>query len=477
MGKGFFSGIIAGLLVSFGFFLVLSTMVPIKVPAPAPAEQPADNVETAAAEREQQSSDTEATAEQVSEAADSSVETADVAATETPAEQPEAAAAPVPMPKPDTQRPQTSVVNSVDLPGGSSFSAPETPAGTETGGSDSTPLANTKSAALPQVTDDPTQAPEAPSAGAGAVPENVTDTDPVRPSPAVPAPVAPVGESLPSTPESPGIVRKAVPGVTIVQPNVEVNRLPSIEAEETEAGSEEQSEAAPSVDEAAQPTGIALNDNAVAFEAMPGKPVLALVLRDIGGGGVDVSAWSEVDIPITFAVDPSREDAAETAQAYRNAGHEVVLLATGLPQGATAQDLEVNLAKYLADVPGAVALMPDITSQKPFSQPLIRQLVSIASQSGHGVVVDGTGLGGGQGLRDDVPLARVSRIFDADGEDATTQRRLLDRASFDAAQNRSGVVFGHTYPWTFVTVQEWAKAGPEGDVQLAPLSAVLNARP
>ncbi len=464
MGRGFLSGIIAGLLVSFGFLLVLSTMVPMK-PTPQPEKPATAPAETATQDAVSEEAAPVASSETVTPEQEAPTTTEESSAPTAPV------AAPVtPMPEAPEPRQQTNVVSDVEVPGKSGFDdqptasdAPEAVAA-RTDSDDSAPSANTQSAAMPEVSDNISVSPETPEATSPASPELTLESDPVLPSPAVPAPVEPETELAPTTPQ--GIVRKAAPGKTISSPNVAVDRLPSI-------GSATE----PEPEEPAQVEGKALDVNAEPAEIIVGKPMVSLVLRDIGGGGVDISAWKDVNFPVTFAIDPVRPDAVEVARAYREAGFEVVLLASGLPEGATPKDLEIAMGEYLTRVPVAVALMTDITAPKPFPQSLVKQLIAIADDSGHGVVTGGKGLGATSQVRagSDVPVVEVSRVLDAGGEDAATQRRLLDRAGFDATQSGSAVLFAHTYPWTFVTLLEWGLTGGSDQAQMVPLSAVLKA--
>ncbi len=121
--------------------------------------------------------------------------------------------------------------------------------------------------------------------------------------------------------------------------------------------------------------------------------------------------------------------------------------------------------------------MPDVTAPRPFPQALTEQLIVFAQGSGHGVLISGAGLAGRSARAvGGAPIAEIDRIIDANGEDAVTQRRLLDRATFDATPQDASVILAHTYPWTYVTLLDWLSKRQDGQAKVVPISNVLNAR-
>src|SRR6056297_1664967 len=110
----------------------------------------------------------------------------------------------------------------------------------------------------------------------------------------------------------------------------------------------------PEADAAEQP---AIEAYAAPFDAAETRPLIAVILIDEPDERLDIETLTRFTFPVAFAIDPSRPDAAERAAIYRDAGFEVLMLASVIPEGATATDTEVALAAARARVPEAIALM------------------------------------------------------------------------------------------------------------------------
>ncbi|WP_095589790.1 divergent polysaccharide deacetylase family protein [Actibacterium ureilyticum] len=317
---------------------------------------------------------------------------------------------------------------------------------------------------------DPQPAPEAEPAPLPRVVRPGTDPTP-EPEPAPEAPVAEAeGED-----RATGALRVAVPGRQISVPKVRVNRLPTI-------GGEGPAPAAPGSlpggtgADTAPDDGRALTRNAVPFDPVDGKPLFSVILIDAPGTRLSPEALRELAFPVTFVVDAAQKDASIAARDYRQAGHEVIMMAGGLPDGATAQDVEVSLTTYLNRVPNAVAVMDPGIAGGQTNRAMLRQMVAIAGESGHGLVSFERGLNAAQQVATSqgVPNAMVFRVLDAKGEDAGTIHRYLDRAAFKAGQQGQVAVLGHTRPDTLSALLTWALAGKGGEMNLAPISALLT---
>jgi len=323
---------------------------------------------------------------------------------------------------------------------------------------------------LPGTTPDPRGTPTAPpalpdSGSSSALPQ-------IRPQPS--SPPAPSAEAAPeaeaeAAPE-PGatITRLPVPGHEIRLPDVRTGRLPTVGG----------SQSAPQA-EASQPDSATLGALArygAPFERSGDSPLFSIVLIDSGADGLDRATLTTFSFPVTFAVDPTQPDAVQAVRDYRAAGFEVVLLVEGLPEGAAPKDVEVTLGRYIADMPETVALVVPQQGDIASDRPLLRQLMDMVADSGHGVLTFDRGLNTARQLADGagVPAAQVFRELDADQESAPTIRRYLDRAVFKAGQDGQVIMIGHSYPETVTALFKWALEGPGGDVTLAPLSAILR---
>jgi polysaccharide deacetylase 2 family uncharacterized protein YibQ len=236
--------------------------------------------------------------------------------------------------------------------------------------------------------------------------------------------------------------------------------------------------------EAAEPEPEAVADErpprerfARAFENPEGKPAFAILLIDTGGTQLDRAALAALPFPVTFALDPGAPESALAATIYRAAGQEVVMLATGLPLGAQAQDVEVTFGVHGAALPEAVAVMDPGTGGFQDDRQLAALVATVVAGQGRGLLSWDRGLNPADQVarRTGLPSATIFRDLDAQDEGTETIRRYLDRAAFRAAQEGAVVVAGRTRPETVAALLAWAVEGRAGSVALAPVTAVLRA--
>lgn len=218
----------------------------------------------------------------------------------------------------------------------------------------------------------------------------------------------------------------------------------------------------------------ALEAYGVPFNGDETLPKYAVVLIDDGSGAIDPMAFADFPIPLAFAIDAARSDAASAAYDYRRAGFEVVLL-TRLPTGATPGDIEVAFEAYHAVLPEAVAMLDTGESGFQDDRNLIRQVAMVAKERGQGILAFSQGLNAVKQVadREEVPSAIVFRNFDSDGQSVTTMKRYLNRAAFKAAQEGHVVMVGHTRADTIKALVEWVLDDKSNSVALAPVSAIL----
>jgi polysaccharide deacetylase 2 family uncharacterized protein YibQ len=179
--------------------------------------------------------------------------------------------------------------------------------------------------------------------------------------------------------------------------------------------------------------------------------------------------------PVTFVIDPASANAAAAAQIYRAAGQEVVMLASGIPAGASAADLEQTFQALATTLPEAVAVLDLPTGGFQDDRPLATLVVPVLKDQGRGLLTYDRGLNAADQVarRDGVRAATIFRMLDAEGEDTPLIRRYLDRAAFKAAQEGRVVVLGQTRDETVAAILEWTVEGRASSVALAPLTAVL----
>lgn len=300
---------------------------------------------------------------------------------------------------------------------------------------------------------------EAPAEGGGPVMIGVA------PSPfgAADAPKPGFGQKI-----QPGFGQKIQPGFGQAGSGVRVIRPPSSNAPEAAP------EAAP--DAVAAGDDSALRRYAAAFEDSGTRPLVAVVLMDLGEdhGGVAPERLAEIGAPVTVAIDPEAADAGARASTYRLSGDEIAILAPDLPEGAAASDLEVSYQAAVSTLPEAVAMVGRASSRFQTDRRIAQHLVALLATEGRGLVTYTRGLdparqaAEGEGL----PHAAVFRDLDAGGETPASIQRLLDRAAFEAARIGTVVVIGTTSPETVSALQDWIAAGAKG-AAVGPVSAAM----
>lgn len=213
------------------------------------------------------------------------------------------------------------------------------------------------------------------------------------------------------------------------------------------------------------------------FENPGAKPLFAVLLLDQGDPDLRRAELAALPLPLSFVVDPMQPGAAEAAEIYRAAGQEVVMLATAIPRGATAADLEQSFAAIAPILPEAVALIDTIDATFQDNRGLSAEVVTHLDAKGLGLVTFDRGLNAADQVarREGVPAATVFRSLDDEGEDSPLIRRYLDRAAFKAAQEGRVVVIGTAREATITALMEWAVEGRSASVALAPISAVMQA--
>ena len=262
-------------------------------------------------------------------------------------------------------------------------------------------------------------------------------------------------------PEAPVVTALAVPAPTVP---VQSDRLPSI--------SDSASPAAPQVE-----TPRPFDTYSANFEAAGDKPLMAIVLLDDQGGTLGPETLETFPYPLTFAIDASRPGAADRMALYRAKGFEVLAL-VDLPRGAAPSDVEVAMSAYLAAVPEAVGIIEGTTTGVQTSRDVTDQLTQILIESGHGLLLQPSGLNTAQKLaaREGVPSGTIFRDFDGNGQSASVMRRFLDQAAFRAGQEGGVVMMGRLQAETISALLIWGLADRASRVSLVPATTLLKAK-
>lgn len=215
--------------------------------------------------------------------------------------------------------------------------------------------------------------------------------------------------------------------------------------------------------------------NAEAFTNPDNRPILSIVLIDTGEFNINADALASFPYPITFAIDPLREDALEKVQSYRARGFEVLAVAD-LPTNGDGNLPSLALMPTLDSVPGLVGVLEGTDSGLQGSMELAEEVLRAVSGSGYGLILRPKGLNAAQQIADgrNLPVETVFRDFDANGQDATVIRRFLDQAAFKARQEGEIVMVGRLRPATISALLLWGLQDRASSVALAPISAVLQ---
>ncbi|WP_050526345.1 divergent polysaccharide deacetylase family protein [Pseudorhodobacter aquimaris] len=355
-----------------------------------------------------------------------------------------------PRPEPDPQIPDSSTASDLSGPAVESNapSLPDTQSGTDV------PLAPGRDGIVPDL------APDA----AALVRNRVEDAAP-RPD----TPPEPALRPQPEQAEAP-VIRPST-GFDGGVAGVKTGRLPSI-------GDDKPAMAAPEVTPPEENIDLPAVDRfAASFDNPAQKPLFSILLRDTGEPDIDREALARLPFPISFVIDATLPEATKAAQIYRANGKEVLMLATGIPEGATAADLSVSMEVITAALPEAVGVVDLEQGGFQADRSLATQMLALLRDHGLGVISWDRGLNAASQIaqREGMRSAVIFRNLDGENEGAPKIRRYLDRAAFKAAQDGRVVVAGETRPETIAALLEWAQEGRSSMVAIAPSTAVMMA--
>jgi polysaccharide deacetylase 2 family uncharacterized protein YibQ len=220
----------------------------------------------------------------------------------------------------------------------------------------------------------------------------------------------------------------------------------------------------------------ALVAHAAPFDEGETRPLIGVVLIDTPDSRLDIAALTGFSFPVSFAVDPMRPDAAERAAAFREAGFEVLMLASAIPEGATASDTEVALAAAQSRVPQAIAVLDTPEGRIRSDREVLEATVGVAAGGGLGLLAFPGGLNTAEQMaqRAGVPAETLYRLLDDEDQRATVITRYLGRAEFAAVQEGGVIVAGRVRPDTVTALYSWALGDRDEGVAIAPVSAVLR---
>ena len=227
------------------------------------------------------------------------------------------------------------------------------------------------------------------------------------------------------------------------------------------------------------PPRTALDRNSNFDGTLTGAPLMAVVLNDPGLPTPLRRSLAALELPVTIALNPMDPSAAQAADIYRDAGKDVLILANGLPNGATATDLDVTFGAWFDALPQAIGVLDLPRGGFARNSNLTEDVLPLIARDGHGLVSFAGGLSRVDSAADraGVPHAEVFRVLDDEDQSPFTIRRYLDRAVFQASQIGEVIVFGDaTNNATMEALEMWRTDGRVDQVSVVPVSAILLTR-
>ncbi len=224
-----------------------------------------------------------------------------------------------------------------------------------------------------------------------------------------------------------------------------------------------------------------------------GRPAIAIVIGGLGfNARATTQAIDELPAEVTLSFVPYAQDLQAWIDRARARGHEVMLELpmepfdpdaddTGpqtLLATASAQQNTERLESLLSRGAGYFGVTnyqgARFATSAQASQPVVQELKR------RGLVFISSGIGQRTALsveaaRAGLPNTAADRIIDSRREAEAIDEQLLNLEAL-ALQNQSAIGAGFAYPVTMEQVSRWARAIGSRGYQLAPVSAVLNAR-
>jgi len=205
------------------------------------------------------------------------------------------------------------------------------------------------------------------------------------------------------------------------------------------------------------------------------RPLMSIILIDTGEFNIGPEALTSFPYPISFAIDPLRDDALEAAERYRSEGFELLIVAD-LPESGDASLVDVALVPTIDSIPGAVGILEGTNGGLQGNMELAESVLKMVEDTGNGLVLRPKGLNAAQQQADgrDLPVETMFRDFDASGQNASVIRRFLDQAAFKARQEGSVIMVGRLRPATISALLLWGLQDRASSVALTPITTIWD---
>ncbi len=229
------------------------------------------------------------------------------------------------------------------------------------------------------------------------------------------------------------------------------------------------------------------------FTAQQGRPMIAVVIGGLGfNARATTQAIEELPPEVTLSFVPYAQNLQSWIDRARAHGHEVMLELPMEPFDPDADDTGPQTLLAAGPAQQNVSRLEQLLSRgsgyfgvtnyqgarfatsAQASQPVVQALRR------RGLVFISSGIGQRTALsveaqRAQLPITAADRIIDARREADAIDDQLLNLEAL-ALQNQSAIGAGFAYPVTMEQVGRWARDIESRGYQLAPASAVLNAR-
>ncbi len=234
----------------------------------------------------------------------------------------------------------------------------------------------------------------------------------------------------------------------------------------------------------------AWQENAVQVSALSGRPMIALVIDDLGLNRPQSWRAIELPAPLTLAFMTYAENIGSMIDRARLAGHELMLHVPMQPEdehedpgpnvllvGHDSQELQRRLDWGLGRFQGIVGINNHMGSAFTAWRPGMRLVMSEVQRRGLlylDSVTSERSLGGKIARELGVPYAERDVFLDNDYENRGSIRRQLSKLESVALRRGHAVGIAHPHMLTLQVLSHWLPEAQERGFALVPISAVAR---
>lgn len=228
---------------------------------------------------------------------------------------------------------------------------------------------------------------------------------------------------------------------------------------------------------------------ALPYEPEPGKPLIAIVIDDVGVSRRHSAASIALPGPLTMSFLTYADGVNQQAEEARRQGHEIMLHVPMEPSSETIDpgpnallagmpepELRARLTWAMRQLDGYVGINNHMGSRFTQDQDGMRTVLETISRSGHFFLDSRTSGGSVAGeIAHDLGMPFASRnVFLDHEDDIPVIRRQLEQVERLARQNGAVIAIGHPRPKTTEVLREWIPTLQAKGLQLAPVTAIVR---